>query len=143
MKIIIDTNLWISFLIGKNLSVLKTLLSKTDVAVYVCDHLIDEIKKTAGKAKIRKYISDLDVFAVLELIETYCIHVALCKKAISPVRDANDLFLLSLAETVNADFILTGDKDLLSLQTHQKTGIVTYSKFDSLIISISQSLKKM
>ena len=47
------------------------------------------------------------------------------------MRDANDLYLLSLAETISADFILTGDKDLLTLQSHQRTQIVTYSVFVS------------
>jgi len=45
------------------------------------------------------------------------------------IRDANDMYLLSLAETVQADFILTGDKDLLTLQSYRQTKIVTYSMF--------------
>jgi len=73
------------------------------------------------------------VIAVLELIDAYCKHEVLRKQAVSPVRDINDLYLLSLAETVAADFIITGDKDLLSLQSHQQTGIVTYSIFISII----------
>ena len=133
MNIIIDTNLWVSFLIGKKLSVLRTLLSNSYLKVYVCDILIDEIKNAAEKTKIRKYISQKDVHAVFELIDAYCINVILCKKAVSPVRDAKDLYLLSLAETVNADFILTGDKDLLTLISHYKTEIVTYSMFISKI----------
>lgn len=51
------------------------------------------------------------------------------KKAISPVRDKNDLYLLSFADTVSADFIITGDKDLLSLQCHNQTKILTYKEF--------------
>ena len=133
MNIIIDTNLWVSFLIGKKLSGLRTLLSNTNLKIYVCDNLIDEIKNAAEKTKIRKYISQKDVHEVLELIDTYCINVILCKKAVSPVRDAKDIYLLSLAETVNADFILTGDKDLLTLISHYKTEIVTYSTFISKI----------
>jgi len=129
MKIIIDTNLWISFTIGKRLSALKTLFSNMDLKIFVCDSLIDEIKRIAVKTKIRKYISEADVMATLELIDVSCTNVAPDKNAISPVRDVNDVFLLSLAETVDADFILTGDKDLLSLKTHRKTVIVTYSEF--------------
>jgi predicted nucleic acid-binding protein len=39
------------------------------------------------------------------------------------------LYLLLLAETINADFILTGDKDLLSLQSHNQTKTVTHKEF--------------
>ena len=128
-RIIIDTNLWVSFLIGKKLPVLRVLLSNVDLTVYVCEHLIDEIKRATEKPKIRKYISETDIVAVWELIDKYCIYAGACGEAVSPVRDANDLYLLSLAETVQADFILTGDKDLLTLQSHQQTEIVTYSEF--------------
>lgn len=48
------------------------------------------------------------------------------------IRDAKDLYLLSLAETVHADYILTGDKDLLVLEAHLLTRILTYSEFSSL-----------
>jgi len=50
----------------------------------------------------------------------------------SNLRDADDLYLLALAETVEADFILTGDKDLLSLQFHRQTKIVTYKEFETI-----------
>jgi putative PIN family toxin of toxin-antitoxin system len=133
MKIVIDTNLWVSFLIGKKLKGLNTLFSTAELKIYVCDLLIDEIISATEKPKVRKYISETDVSAVLELIDSCCTHVGLSKKAISPVRDVNDLYLLSLAETVQADFILTGDKDLLSLQSHRQTKIVTFRAFEAII----------
>lgn len=54
MKIIVDTNLWISFLIGKRLSLLKKLLTNSDITVYVCDELIQEFKDVSQRGKIRK-----------------------------------------------------------------------------------------
>jgi predicted nucleic acid-binding protein len=63
----------------------------------------------------------------------YCRHIPIRKKAVSLVRDANDLFLLSFAETIPADFIITGDKDLLSLGFHRQTKIVTYREFETII----------
>ena len=131
MKIIVDTNLWVSFLIGKKTSVFESLLSNANLTIYVCDALLDEFKRVVGKDKIRKYISEEDIVATLELIDTFCTHTTLNKTAVSPVRDVNDLYLLSLAETVSADFILTGDKDLLTLGSHHRTQIVTYSVFVS------------
>jgi len=131
VKIIVDTNLWVSFLIGKNLSILENLLSNPNLSIYVCDNLLDEFRRVVEKPKIQKYISEKDVADTLELIDLFCIHCVPDKVAESPVRDVNDLYLLSLAETVSADFILTGDKDLLTLQSHQRTQIVTYSAFVS------------
>ncbi|WP_459683343.1 putative toxin-antitoxin system toxin component, PIN family [Viscerimonas tarda] len=55
MNIIVDTNLWISFLIGKRLSVLKSLLTSSTVRIFVCDELLMEIQEISSKPKIRKY----------------------------------------------------------------------------------------
>jgi len=44
-------------------------------------------------------------------------------------RDPKDNFLLSLSVDGNADFILTGDKDLLELTTFEGTKIVSITAF--------------
>jgi len=133
-KIIIDTNLWISFLIGKRLSALKLLLLNADFAVFICAELLIEIQNISVKQKIRKYINEDDVNDLFDVIDKYCQYVVIEQKMISSdLRDANDLYLLMLADTVNADYILTGDKDLLTLQTHNQTKIVTYNDFVTVI----------
>lgn len=57
MKIIVDTNLWISFLIGKRTDSLHQLLLRDDIIVYVCQELIDEFISVVSRPKIQKYIS--------------------------------------------------------------------------------------
>jgi putative PIN family toxin of toxin-antitoxin system len=129
MKVIIDTNLWISFLIGKRLAVLSSLLTNPHLSVFVCDELLKEIETTSSKQKIRKYVGGDDVVDTFRIIKKYCKHVIINEAAVSPVRDMKDLYLLSLADMVQADYILTGDKDLLELQFHNDTKIVKYNEF--------------
>lgn len=133
MNIIIDTNLWISFLIGKKLSILKALLAHPDLKIYVCDELVEEFKDVSSRDKIRKYISEQDIIDSLKIIDLYCCYCSVERMAISPVRDAKDLYLLSLADSISADYLVTGDKDLLVLQRHNKTKIVTYSELKSIL----------
>jgi len=133
MNIIIDTNLWISFAIGKKLSAMRFLFSNPDIKIYVCKEMLDEFSDVSSRLKIRKYITEDDVQETYKLIEQYCCYIPIYKKAISSIRDKKDLYLLSLAETISADFILTGDKDLLSLQSHHKIQIVTYKEFIAMI----------
>ena len=129
-RIIIDTNLWISLLIGKRLSELRMLCNSDMIDVYICDTLIDEFLRVASHEKIRKYAGHERVVQTLELMKASCILSSVKEGVVaSGLRDANYLYLIALAETVNADYILTGDKDLLSLQSHQKTFIVTYKEF--------------
>lgn len=44
-------------------------------------------------------------------------------------RDSKDNFLLALSQDAEADFLITGDKDLLVLHIFGKTKILTLSDF--------------
>ena len=133
-KIIIDTNLWISLLIGKRLSELQSLCNSPFIKVFICDELKEEFIRVSNQEKIKKYASNERIVQTLKLIETSCIMVSIGKRVVlSKLRDVNDLYLLALAETVNADFILTGDKDLLTLKNHRSTKIVYYQEFIALV----------
>jgi putative PIN family toxin of toxin-antitoxin system len=112
---------------------MRTLFTNSEIKIYVCDELLDEFADVSSRLKIRRYITDDDVQETYKLIDLYCRCISINKKAISPIRDKKDLYLLSLAETISADFILTGDKGLLSLQSHNQTKIVTYKEFTTII----------
>jgi predicted nucleic acid-binding protein len=55
----------------------------------------------------------------------YCNYATIRQQATISIRDRKDLYLLSFAETINADYIVSGDNDLLVLQTYAKTRIVS------------------
>jgi putative PIN family toxin of toxin-antitoxin system len=129
-KIIIDTNLWISLLIGKRLSEMRALCNSATITVYFCEELVAEFLRIANSEKIRKYTTDERIKETVNLIKTSGVNIFIKDTAISPqLRDAKDLYLLSLADAVQADYILTGDKDLLVLMFHNYTKIVTYNEF--------------
>ena len=44
-------------------------------------------------------------------------------------RDKKDNFLLNLAKDSEADYLITGDKDLLILEKFENTKILTFSEF--------------
>jgi putative PIN family toxin of toxin-antitoxin system len=129
-KIIIDTNLWISLLIGKRLSEMRALCNNASITVYFCEEVVAEFLRIANSKKIRKYTTDERINETVNLIRTSGVNVFIKNTTISPhLRDTKDLYLLSLADTVRADYILTGDNDLLVLKFHNHTKIVTYNEF--------------
>ena len=137
MKVIIDTNLCISFLIGHQTQFLRLLLTDTRFDVYVCNQLIDEICKVAKRDKIQKYISPSDVDDLLSIINSFCQFESI--KAVAPssaIRDPKDLYLLSLAETICADFIVSGDADLTDLERYKRTRILKLADFKAMMPSI-------
>jgi putative PIN family toxin of toxin-antitoxin system len=128
-RLIIDTNLWISLLIGKKVTEMRKLCTHKYMSVYICKELVDEFVKVASKPKIRKYATEQNVAEVIQLMEISCTNCLVELTAESTIRHPNDLYLLSLADTVNANYIITGDEDLLVLQRHHNTRIVTFTDF--------------
>jgi len=129
MKVILDCNIWISFLLGYQTSLMQRVLTDSTIDIFVCSELLAEIKDVAGREKIRRYIVASDVEDLLHLIRDFCVHVNIRHVATSSIRDAKDLYLLSLSETVDADYLVSGDKDLLVLKSHRHTKMITLADF--------------
>ena len=133
MKIIIDTNLWISFMLGRKLTTMRSLLTYPTLEIYVCRELLDEFYDVSSREKIQKYIHPEDLDDTLNLIHLYGKCVVIRTLIKSEIRDKKDLYLLSLADTIKANYIVTGDKDLLVLEKHNHTKIVTITEFMKLL----------
>ena len=125
MRVIFDTNIWISFLIGKKLSKLKDLLNNPNIQVWSSAVLEREFLDVAHRSKIRKYVNEKRINRIHKLMKN-CEHCEITKREIVSVRDIKDLFLLELANEIEADFLVTGDNDLLCLEQHHKTKIITF-----------------
>lgn len=88
----------------------------------------------AKRPKLRKYISRDELEDLLETIDEVAEFVNVTSN-ISECRDPKDNFLLSLAVDGKADYLLTGDKDLLVLKKIGVTEIKTISEFFDVINS--------
>jgi len=129
-RIIIDTNLWISFLLSGSLSRLDKLFQSDSIELVFCDEQLQEFIEVVRRPKFRKTISDEDIKSLLGVIAQKAIFVDLHSN-IKMSRDIKDDFLLSLAKDSKATHLLTGDKDLLILKRIGTTSIQTYSSYIS------------
>jgi len=131
LRVIFDSNIWISFAIGKRLNDLKVALTHQRVEVFVCGKLLWEVSGTILKPKLAKYIS-LDRRQILSDLMNACHYVEI-NEQISKSRDPNDDFLLDLATKIKADYLITGDNDLLTLRSYQNTKIVSFPAFMAIL----------
>jgi uncharacterized protein len=132
LKVIIDTNVLISFLIGKRLGKLKAKLSDLSIKLIYTEQLIEEIKLVTTRPKFKRYFNRADVNDFISLISVIGINYTI-DEIPNICRDAKDDFLLALCLTSNAGYLVTGDKDLLELKKHGITTIITASEFDNLL----------
>jgi uncharacterized protein len=131
-RLVVDTNVMISFLIGKRLRKLKDRLSDSSIKLIVTEQLIKEIKLVTSRPKFSKYFNKHDVNELLELISIIGLSYKI-QNIPEICRDSKDNFLLSLCDIGNADYLVTGDKDLLDLQEYKSTKIITASALEKIL----------
>ena len=128
LKVVIDTNLWISFLISKKYDALDKLFALDYITLIFSEELLEEFVEVAKRPKFQKYFSNTDLIILLSQIYTKAEFIDVQSDVII-CRDEKDNFLLSLAKDGKANYLVSGDKDLLEIQKFEKTKIVTISEF--------------
>ena len=127
-RIIIDTNLWISFLLSSNFPKLDQIILDKSTIILFSDELLEEFIDVAVRPKFRKFFSTEDLLSLLNHIENNCEFVRIVSE-ISICRDSKDNFLLALAKDGHATYLITGDKDLTSIGKFEDTKIISIAEF--------------
>lgn len=127
-RVVIDTNLWISFVLGKKLESFESAAITGNFIIVYAKELLIEIESVFKKDKFLKVLSKDDFAKIQNLMEVYGEEINVVS-IVDDCRDEKDNYLLSICKDGNADFLITGDKDLLVLKRFEKTSIVTYSAF--------------
>jgi uncharacterized protein len=125
-KIILDTNVLLSALlspVGPSAQLLEAWERKKFIVV-ACEALIAELRDVTSRPffQARLRMSTIELLAAgLRDLSEFC--ADLPHEVVAP--DAKGSFLLALAEASHADFLVTGDKELLTLKHHGPTRIIT------------------
>jgi uncharacterized protein len=135
LKVVIDINVFVSALIAPTSIPAKILQAwrRGRFELLTCDELLDELRRSTRYPKVRSRISPIFAGILINEIGKFANHVSkLPKVDASP--DPFDNYLLALAQSGKADYLVTGDKaDLLKLGKHGKTRIVSARQFVDLL----------
>jgi putative PIN family toxin of toxin-antitoxin system len=127
-RVIVDTNLWISFLLTKDFSKFGKLFVNESITLLFSQELVDEFIQVARRPKFEKYFSLSDLEELLRELSLRAEFVAVSSNIVV-CRDPKDDFLLCLAADGKATHLLTGDKDLLELKNFGQTEIETITAY--------------
>lgn len=125
MRVILDTNILLSALLSPLGTPAKLLdaWERRRFTLVACDALIAELREVAGRpffrTRLRSSAAELLAAGVRDF-SLFCEDVP--SGAVAP--DPKDSYLLALAEVGQADFLLTGDKELLSLKRYKSTRLI-------------------
>ena len=123
-RFVADTNLIISRLLLPDSKPAKAFTkAQKGGDMLVSDSTLSELAQVLARPKFDKYLSPVDRKRFFTLIAPLCIKTDIVQ-TITACRDPKDNKFLELALNGSADFILSGDKDLLVLHPFQ--GIPIY-----------------
>ena len=141
VRVIVDTNIWISFLIGRKMSRLMTVLTHPEIQLVFSKELLEELYGVTQRKKFTKYFSAAEkVDELMTYLQTIGKVYELPYDIPSRCRDIKDDFLLELAVQSDADFLITGDNDLLVIAKIEHCRIVSIMEFELLWSTDSSDL---
>jgi len=129
LRVVVDTNVFISGLLwggnpGKILNLWLWGKFNLLMSPYLCFEIIDVYQKFDNPSQ--------DIEKLRLYLETKTIKI-IPKKKVRVCRDPKDNQILALCWVGQADFLITGDKDLLSLKEFKNTKIVRPKEFLKII----------
>jgi len=136
IRVVIDTNIWISFLIGKTLSGLSEALINDKIRILFSEELFDELVEVLQRPKFKKYFSQNDIMELISLIHLKTERIEI-KEQFEDCRDPKDNFLLDLCVSGDADYLITGDDDLSALNPFRGVKIINYRDFREILQTLS------
>jgi len=128
-KVILDTNVLIGVLLAsRNCRAIRDAFLEGLFDVVISEALLAELLETIRKPRLAKLFKPEDARKLLELLQTDAEWVV-TKTKLSVSRDPDDNVVLECAVDGQVDVIVTGDDDLLCLESFRSVSILTPQQF--------------
>lgn len=129
MRVVLDTNVFLSGVVwgGKPAKIIEK-WAESEFKLLVSEDTFSELLKKANQ-KIQEYNLDPKLFVEIYTNLRRFANWVEPKKKVTICRDFKDNILLEVALTGKADFLVSGDKDLLVLKKFKKTKIISPADF--------------
>jgi putative PIN family toxin of toxin-antitoxin system len=130
IRLVVDVNIWISTLLSPKFQIRVDVVFDSPYDLLVSQELFEELDDAVRKPHLAKRINRVDYGTLVSKLRTLAELVDV-RSIVEMCRDPKDNFLLALAKDGNADYLITGDTDLLVMKEFEQTKIVTLSDFEN------------
>jgi|688.fasta_scaffold09428_7 putative PIN family toxin of toxin-antitoxin system len=127
-RLVVDTNIWVSYLLAGSFHGLEAAVRAGRVILLVSTSSMEELRDVLDRPRLKKNFAPGLVKTFLFSLDQAGTRVAV-RSVVNACRDPKDNFLLALAKDGRADLLITGDKELLDLAVFEGTRIVSPSSF--------------
>lgn len=123
----------ISYLLGNLLNEIDELILSKKLKIIVSEEMLKELSEVLQRPKFKSIFTYERIKELFALLENYAIIVH-PEKRLEVCRDPKDNFLLEAAVAGGAEYIITGDSDLLILDPFNNIRILNPKDFKKLIL---------
>ncbi|MGB7236971.1 MAG: putative toxin-antitoxin system toxin component, PIN family [Rhodococcus sp. (in: high G+C Gram-positive bacteria)] len=134
LRVVLDANIFVSaaISIGPSHRILQAALANAGVQALLCPALIAEVESVLSRPRLRRRISAENARVFVDDMTMLLDLVPDPLAAPAVTRDPNDDYLVALAREHGADWIVTGDNDLLEWED-QTPPAITPAAFEALL----------
>lgn len=135
MRVVLDCNVIVSFLIspGENISKIRACLYSGTYKLLISEEIFNEVKEILSELEFEGYINSLDNTNLIKFLLRNSENINVIT-LVEVCRDRKDNKYLSCAKDGKANYLVTGDEDLLILDRYKYSKIIKPSSF-ALILS--------
>jgi len=128
IRLVVDTNAWVSSMLSPGFRVRLKIVFNSKYRLLVSEALFEDLANAVRKPYLARQINPENYARLVALLKRSAELVDV-RSVVDACRDPKDNFLLALAKDGHADYLITGDLDLLTMQRFEKTKIVKLSEF--------------
>ena len=132
MRVVIDPNLLVSYLLthrGPIAQIIDTHLVQENFTLLGCVQLLEELDRVLQYSKFQRYFDDKARLRFVALIASLSELLDIPDQLPRLVRDPKDDYLIACALAGKADFLVSGDKDVLAVKAVETVKMVTAKQF--------------
>jgi uncharacterized protein len=138
MRVVIDTNVWLSALLwGGQPSLIIQLIENKQIQAISSENILTELTDILQKPKLQKRLDQLKITAdEIVIIAKRLMTLVVIEEVIIPeLRDPKDRMILATAIAGDAQIVISGDKDLLVIHPYGNISILLPQEFLSCYFS--------
>jgi putative PIN family toxin of toxin-antitoxin system len=136
MRAVVDTNLWVSYLITHRspvADVIDTCLARGDFVLLTSHVMLQELDRVLQYPRLHRYYDAQTRIRFMALVASLGEIVDLPEEVPNICRDPDDDWVIACAVAGDADVIVTGDRDLLDLVQVNRIPVLSARQFLALL----------
>jgi putative PIN family toxin of toxin-antitoxin system len=131
MRVVIDTNVWVSALINPNGTPAKIIHYPATFEVLTSPAILGELERVLHYDRIKKryHLTDAVINAYLDAVRLDSLRIDVTQQVNAVARDPDDNMVLACAVQGKADYVVSGDPHLVDMVNYQGIPILIPGAF--------------